>query len=240
VSVDDIAAKIGEQLSAALDKAHEELAQKKLVLHVEGVRDETQRNGIREQAGKLIDAGGSNSILSKGGFGDCYYLEVSPVADVEVVAGKIKFGSIVAVDAEQRTIVVDASQPSGERPEAGWPGKEQFDLFLKRQAIEWVSQQANEDKLKKLGREKIVIVAWFATSDEPDWAATLDKQLDKLPGTLNPTTTYETYGPNFQNVAIATIESDLSMSDIAQMIGGPDCWIDEMRRVLVLSPPKRP
>lgn len=104
---------IAGQLANQLEKRTVDLEKQKLILLIDGIRDKVQRDAITKKALELIDGKlGNYSIVTKGGYDDSTFLEVSPIGDLELSAAKIDFGAVLAVDADKRTIVVDAGSPS--------------------------------------------------------------------------------------------------------------------------------
>ena len=169
---------IGSQISKQLEKSFKDLEQRKLVLLIDGIRDDKQWESIKEQAQKLVDANaGNRSVVTKGGYGDSYLIEVSPVSDLESTLTKIKFGAIVGVDPGKRTAVVDVASQTVSRPEAGWPGPPAVRQFIGRKMAAWALLAADKDLIKKLGPEKTVVVCYPGSTTPDTWSDSIRRQV---------------------------------------------------------------
>lgn len=230
-----IARQIERQISEQLDKVSKNLEEKRLTLLVHGVRDREQWSVLRDKIEKLIDEGDSRSIANKQGYGDGYLVHISPVDDLSAAADQIDFGGIVAVDPDERTIVVDVSRPAASRPESGWPGKEALKVFLQVQAAQWVAKEADEEVVRQHGRERVLVVAMFSTSDDPGWAEPFDSVLRKLPDGIQRTISYPTYGPDSQNAAVATLGPAENFVEVRDGLGQNVVYADEQLRVIIVQ-----
>jgi hypothetical protein len=233
-----LAAEIDKQLAEQMEQRNLDLEKQKLILLVDGIRDIEHKESVSTSVERLINTESGNwSVASKGGYGHSSFISISPVADVEAAAAKIDFGTVLAVDCEQRTIVVDAGAKPIARPAAGWPGARGVREFIGRKTAAWAVENAAEDLIQEVGAEKALIVCYPGSTDEDAWSDASDAQLQELAtkheGSVRTTCAYPSQG----DCRIATIGPIASVPEFVEALAPSVLWTDEKLRVIVLERP---
>lgn len=235
----------GQQLAKAMEvqfaeqmkKRMADLERTNLILLIDGQRDQEHRTQIQSRAEALLDKSSGNwHVSTMGGYGSCYKIQISPVADVEVAAAKIDFGAVLAVDIVKRTIVVDVGAEAAPRPKTGWPGADAVRAYIGRQLGSSFAKDASF-KRKKAELGDSVVVGYPRESAEDEWAKGIDMQLQKLAAEQQAKVvtvdSYQTLDP----YRVAILEPIADPAAITAALANEVQWHDESERLLVLQSP---
>jgi len=228
---------IGKQIENA-ERALEELA---ISFLIDGVRDEKHNGELFHKVQGLRDTGAKNSSVNHGGaYGkDDRYFRISPISDIEAAAAKIDFGRVVAVDAVDRVIVLDASAKSAPRPGKGWPGAKAVDQYVIRK-IATRFERPDPDLVKTFGRDKVVVVCVPSIVDLKLRVLQVNLPIIQKLEKLGPVSTSQgypgTYGPQQHSYNISTLAPIAKLSDVVKALDGvANLAVDDERRVVIVD-----
>jgi hypothetical protein len=203
---------------------------------IDGVRDAEHERRLSAKVQALRDAGAaSHNYGHKGAYYDAdTFFEVSPVSDLEAAAAKVDFGRVLAVDPATRVLLIDAAAKPTPRPAEGWPGSEALDAYAVRKSAVFAAKQAYEERVKKFGREKVVVVCMPEQPGPADAHPIVVKLRGLAPETT--ATPFPGFGPQQKNFTYATVAPIENMEDVVKVLAGePILAVDKERRIVLVG-----